>query len=138
MSGYDEEKIPQILSSSKTIAVVGISNKPDRDSYRVAKYLMNAGYEVLPVNPVIDSWEGLTAYKSLLDIPKEKKVDIVDIFRKPEAALEVVEEAVKIKPNVIWLQESVINDEAAQLAKENGSLVVMDRCMMKEHHRFNP
>lgn len=138
MAGYDEDKIPQILNSSKTVAVVGISDKPERDSYRVAKYLLSAGYDVLPVNPVIDSWEGISSYKSLSDIPSEKKVDIVDVFRKPEAALPVVEEAVKISPAVVWLQEGVVNTDAADLARKKGSLVVMDRCIMKEHKKFNP
>lgn len=132
MAGYDEDKIEQILTNSKTVAVVGISDKPERDSYRVAKYLRNAGYEIIPVNPVLDNWEGLPSYKSLSDIPGHRKVDIVDVFRKSEAALSVVEDAVKISPAVVWLQEGVINNEAADLAKNKGSLVVMDRCMMKE------
>ncbi len=136
MAGYDEERIPQILKDSKTVAVVGISAKPERDSYRVAKYLKEAGYEILPVNPVLETWDGQPAYSSLLDIPSEKKVDIVDVFRKPDAALSVVEEAVKISPSVVWLQEGVVNSDAADLAKKNGSLVVMDRCMMKEHNKF--
>lgn len=137
MAGYDEEKIPEILESSKTVAVVGISNKPERDSYRVAKYLKEAGYRVLPINPVIDSWDGQQSYKSLKDIPEGEKVDVVDIFRKPEAALEVVEEAISIKPAVVWLQEGVVNTEAADLARKSGSLVVMDRCIMKEHSRLH-
>ncbi len=136
MADYDEEKIPQILAGSKTVAVVGISDKPERDSYRVAKYLKAAGYEILPVNPVIDAWDGQPVYKSLLEIPKEKNVDIVDIFRKADAALSVVEEAVKISPKVVWMQESVVNADAAELAKKNGALVVMDRCMMKEHAKL--
>ena len=136
MTGYDENRIPQILKKSRTIAVVGISDKPERDSYRVAKYLKSAGYEILPVNPVIESWDGQTVYKNLSDIPGSKHVDIVDVFRKPEAALEAVRDALKIKPDTIWLQEGVVNKEAADLAKKSGSLVVMDRCMMKEHHKL--
>ena len=136
MTGYDEERIPQILKKSRTIAVVGISDKPERDSYRVAKYLKSAGYEILPVNPVIESWDGQMVYKNVSDIPGSKHVDIVDVFRKPEAALEAVRDALKIKPDTIWLQEGVVNKEAADLAKKSGSLVVMDRCMMKEHHRL--
>ena len=136
MSDYDEEKIPQILKNSKTVAVVGISDKPERDSYRVAKYLKGEGYEIIPVNPVIESWDGQPVYKSLLDIPRERKVDIIDIFRKSEAALPVVEEAVQLSPSVVWMQESVVNREAADLARKNGAMVVMDRCMMKEHARI--
>lgn len=137
MSDYDEDSIPEILKESKTVAVVGISAKPERDSYRVAKYLKEAGYEILPVNPVLESWDGQATYKSLLDIPSDKKVDVVDVFRKPEAALSVVEEAVKISPAAVWLQEGVVNKDAADLAKRHGALVVMDRCMMKEHSRIS-
>ncbi|MCL4336339.1 MAG: CoA-binding protein [Candidatus Thermoplasmatota archaeon] len=135
MTGYDENRIPQILKNSKTVAVVGISDKPDRDSYRVAKYLKSVGYEILPVNPALENWDGQPVYKNLGSIPGGKHVDIVDVFRKPEAALEVVQDAVKIKPGTIWLQEGVVNKEAADLAKKSGSFVVMDRCMMKEHRK---
>ncbi len=134
---YDEDKIQSILDESKTIAIVGISNKPERDSYRVAKYLQEKGYEILPVNPVIEEWEGIKSYKSLLDIPKDRKVDVVDIFRKSDAVVPVVEEALKISPKTVWMQEGVVNQEAAQLAKNNSLLVVMDRCIMKEHARLN-
>ncbi len=137
MASYDEDKIKTILSGSRTIAVVGISDKPERDSYRVAKYLKEKGYEILPVNPAIEQWEGIRSYKSLQEIPGEKKVDIIDIFRKSDAVLPIVQEALKIHPRTIWMQEGVVNEEAAQLAKKNSLLVVMDRCMMKEHARLN-
>ncbi|MDS0256968.1 CoA-binding protein [Thermoplasmatales archaeon AK] len=136
MSVYDEEKIPEILKNSKTIAVVGISDKPDRDSFRVANYLVSAGYNVIPVNPMLKSWQGRIAYPNLLEIPRTITVDVVDIFRRSEAVRPVVEEAVRIAPRVIWMQEGVVNIEAADLAKRNNMLVVMDRCMMKEHHRL--
>lgn len=136
MSTYDENKIPSILKESKTVAVVGISDKPERDSYRVAMYLKDKGYEIIPINPVIDEWSGIKSYKSLLDIPKDKKVDIVDIFRKSDAVIPIVQEALKINPRTVWMQEGVINEEAAKLAKDNSLLVVMDRCMMKEHARL--
>ncbi len=137
MASYDEDKIKTILSGSRTIAVVGISDKPERDSYRVAKYLKEKGYEILPVNPAIEQWEGIRSYKSLQEIPGEKKVDIIDIFRKSDVVLPIVQEALKIHPRTIWMQEGVVNEEAAQLAKKNSLLVVMDRCMMKEHARLN-
>ncbi len=137
MASYDEDKIKTILSGSRTIAVVGISDKPERDSYRVAKYLKEKGYEILPVNPAIEQWEGIRSYKSLQEIPGEKKVDIIDIFRKSDAVLPIVQEALKIHPRTIWMQEGVVNEEAAELAKKNSLLVVMDRCMMKEHARLN-
>ena len=137
MASYDEDKIKTILSGSRTIAVVGISDKPERDSYRVAKYLKEKGYEILPVNPAIEQWEGIRSYKSLQEIPGEKKVDIIDIFRKSDVVLPIVQEALKIHPRTIWMQEGVVNEEAAELAKKNSLLVVMDRCMMKEHARLN-
>ncbi|MCL4337881.1 MAG: CoA-binding protein [Candidatus Thermoplasmatota archaeon] len=137
MSSYDEDKIKTILSESRVIAVVGISDKPERDSYRVAKYLKEKGYEILPVNPVIEQWEGIRSYKSLQEIPGDKKVDIIDIFRKSDAVLPIVQEALKIHPRTVWMQEGVVNEEAAELAKKNSLLVVMDRCMMKEHARLN-
>lgn len=137
MADYDEGKIKSILQASKVVAVVGISDKPERDSYMVAMYLREKGYEILPVNPVIERWQGLKSYRSLLDIPGEKKVDIVDIFRKSDAVLPIVQEAIKIHPKTVWMQEGVVNEEAASLAKKNSLLVVMDRCMMKEHARLN-
>lgn len=136
MAQYDEERIPEILKESRTIAVVGISGKPERDSYRVAKYLKEKGYEILPVNPVLDEWDGQAVYRSLLDIPAGKHVDVVDIFRKPDAVPSIVEESLKIRPGTVWMQEGVVNDEAAENARKGGLQVVMDRCMMKEHSRL--
>lgn len=136
MANYDEDRIPQILKESRKIAVVGISDKPERDSYRVAKYLKAHGYEILPVNPVLESWDGQTVYKSLLDIPEGTGVDVVDIFRKSEAVPPIVEESIRIRPRAVWLQEGVVNEEAAETAKKGGLLVVMDRCMMKEHGKL--
>lgn len=137
MATYDEEKIPEILGVSKTIAVVGISDKPERDSYKVAKYLKDAGYEILPVNPVIERWDGQSVYKSLSDLPHGVSIDVVDVFRKPEAALQIVQDSLDIRPKTIWLQEGVVNEEAANLAKTRGLQVVMDRCMMKEHKKLH-
>ena len=136
MAGYDENKIPEILRNSKTVAVVGISDKADRDSFRVATYLRKNGFDIIPVNPAIAEWEGLKSYPNLASIPKNKNIDIVDIFRKPEVVPKIVEESLEMHPKVIWMQEGVINDNGARLAKENGILVVMDRCMMKEHSRL--
>ncbi len=137
MAKFDEEHIPEILDRYRTVAVVGISDKPDRDSYRVAEYLKQSGYNILPVNPTFDQWLGIKAYRDLSSIPRDVRVDIVDVFRKPDAAMQVVEEALKLKPAVIWLQEGVVNPEAAELAKSHGIQVVMDRCMMKEHRKFH-
>ena len=136
MAGYDENKISEILRNSRTVAVVGISDKAERDSFRVANYLRNNGFQIIPVNPVISEWEGLKTYPNLVSIPRDKKIDIVDIFRKSETVPKIVEESLEIHPKVIWMQEGVISEDAARLAKENGILVVMDRCMMKEHTRL--
>lgn len=137
MAKFDEEYIPEILDKYRTVAVVGISDKPDRDSYRVAEYLKQSGYHILPVNPTLDQWLGIKAYRDLSSIPEDVRVEIVDVFRKPDAALQVVEEALKLKPAVVWLQEGVVNHEAAELAKSHGIQVVMDRCMMKEHRKYH-
>jgi predicted CoA-binding protein len=136
MSGYDEAQIPEILKNYRNVAVVGLSDKSDRDSYRVAKYLMAHGYRIIPVNPAIESWEGIKSYPAVSSIPPDVKVEIVDVFRKPEAALDIVRDSLSRSPKVLWLQEGVVNSDAADLAKENGIRVVMDRCMMKEHNRL--
>ncbi|MEE9150545.1 MAG: CoA-binding protein, partial [Thermoplasmata archaeon] len=100
---------------------------------RVGKYLRNKGYRIIPVNPKYDTIIGLKSYPNLLKIPEE--VDIVDIFRKPKAVVEIVDEAIEKGAKVIWMQEGVINEEAARKAKEAGLTVVMDRCMYKEHKK---
>lgn len=133
MKAYDEDKIPEFLKMYRNVAVVGISNKPERDSYRVASYLKSHGFNVIPINPTMESWEGIRAYPDLKSIPTDVKIDIVDVFRKPDAVKDIVEEAASISTKLIWMQESVINEEAADLAKSKGMDVVMDRCMMKEH-----
>ncbi len=133
---YDEDKIPEILNSTRNIAVVGISEKAERDSYRVADYLKKQGYVIIPINPVLMEWNGIKAYPDLLTVPGNMKIDVVDIFRKPDAVIPVVKDALKRKPFAIWMQEGVVNNDAAEIARDAGILVVMDRCMMKEHHKL--
>ena len=133
---YDEDKIPEILNSTRNIAVVGISEKAERDSYRVADYLKKQGYVIIPINPVLMEWNGIKAYPDLLKVPGNMKIDVVDIFRKPDAVVPVVKDALKRKPFAIWMQEGVVNSDAAEIARDAGILVVMDRCMMKEHHKL--
>jgi Predicted CoA-binding protein len=133
---YDEDKIPEILNSTRNIAVVGISEKAERDSYRVADYLKKQGYVIIPINPVLMEWNGIKAYPDLLTVPGNMKIDVVDIFRKPDAVVPVVRDALKRKPFAIWMQEGVVNSDAAEIARDAGILVVMDRCMMKEHHKL--
>ena len=124
-------KIRRILEDSKTIAVVGLSPKPQRPSHRVARYLLAAGYTIIPVNPGQDTILGLPCYPNLRAIPMP--VDLVDIFRRPEAVLPVVEEAIAIGSRFIWMQEGIVNDEAAAKAEAAGLEVIMDRCTMVDH-----
>ncbi len=125
------QELIDILSRSKTIAVVGISPKEDRPSHWIAKYLIDHGYEVIGVNPGITELFGRKIYKSLLDVPVH--VDIVDIFRPAEAVPEIVEEAIQMKAKVIWMQEGIVNNAAAERAKAAGLEVVMSKCIYIEH-----
>jgi len=123
-----EEKI---LNSSRTVAVVGLSSKPDRPSYKVASYLKEQGYKIIPVNPAEKEILGELCYPDLASIPE--LIDVVDIFRRSEEVLPIVKEAIKIGAKAVWMQEGVINEEAAARAREAGLMVVMDKCMRKEH-----
>ena len=124
----------QILETGKTVAVVGLSDKPDRESHRVAKYLQDHGYRIIPVNPTVSEVLGEKSYASVTDIPGQ--VDIVDVFRKPEAVLTVAQEAIDAGAGTLWLQLGVVNQEAAEKAEAAGLQVVMDRCMKVEHGRL--
>ncbi len=115
----------------KNIAVVGISDNPERPSHYVASFLENQGYNIIPVNPNLEEWEGKKCYPDLRSIPV--KVDVVDIFRRSEAVPPIVDEAIAIKAKVVWMQEGIINEEAAGKARNAGIEVVMDRCMKKEY-----
>jgi predicted CoA-binding protein len=126
------DPITNLLARSKTIAVVGLSNSPLRPSHGVAAYMQTQGYRIIPVNPKIEESLGEKSYKSLLEIPE--KVDIVNIFRRPEYVEEVVDQAIQLSVPVIWMQESVVNEKAAQKARQAGIFVVMDQCILKEHH----
>lgn len=119
-----------ILKSSKVVAVVGLSSDPERPSNRVASFLMQNGYRIIPVNPEERQVFGLTSYPDLTAIPE--KVDVVDIFRRSEQVLPVVEDAIKIGAKVVWMQEGIVNQAAADKAAVAGLKVVMDRCMRKE------
>jgi uncharacterized protein len=120
-----------ILKTFRVVAVVGISANQERASYSVAKYLQENGYRVIPVNPSMKEVLGEVCYPDLLSIPD--KVEIVDIFRRPEDVPQVVEQAIKIGAKAVWMQEGVVNELGASSAKEAGLLVVMDRCMKKAH-----
>jgi predicted CoA-binding protein len=123
----------QILTSYRTIAVVGLSPDPGKPSYEVASYLKRAGYRIIPVNPACQEVLGERCYASLADIPEP--FEIVDIFRRSEFVPEIVEQAIGKGAKVIWMQEGVVHQEAAERAEAAGLSVVMDHCMLKEHHR---
>ncbi len=125
------DPITDLLKTAKNIAVVGLSGNPLRPSHGVAAYLQGRGYRIIPVNPHIDSALGEKSYASLLEVPE--KVDIVNIFRRPQFVEAVVDQAIQLKVPAIWMQEEVIHEKAAGKARRAGIFVVMDRCILKEH-----
>jgi uncharacterized protein len=129
-----DRAIRQILETGKTVAVVGLSDKPDRESYKVAQYLQEHGYRIIPVNPTVDQVLGEKSYASVAAIPEQ--VDIVDVFRKPDAVAPVAQEAIDAGAETLWMQLGVVNQEAADMAEAAGLQVVMDRCMKIEHGRL--
>ena len=122
------------LNLPKTVAMIGLSDNPDRPSYEVGLYLKNQGFNIIPVNPNVEEVFGIKSYPSILEIPESIKIDVVDIFRKPDQVAPIIEEVVKSgrKP-VIWMQEGVGSVETKELAEKNGLEVVMDMCMIKVH-----
>ena len=124
----------QLLEQSKTVAVVGWSNKPDRPSNRIANRLMNYGYQVYLVNPTIESTPEQPVYAALADIPV--KVDIVDVFRRAEDVPEVVKDAINIGAKAVWMQQGIVNEDAAKQAESAGLKVVMDHCINDEYRRL--
>src|SRR5450631_4864313 len=125
------DPITDLLKSSKTIAVVGLSDDPVRPSHGVTAYMQSHGYRIIPVNPRIEESLGEKAYATLSDVPE--KIDIVDIFRRSEFVEVIVDEAIRLKVPAIWMQEDVIHEKAAEKARQAGIFVVMDRCILKEH-----
>jgi len=126
-----EPEIIRDILKLKTIAVVGLSAKPERPSYRVASYLQSQGYRIIPVNPGQKEILGEKCYRSLKDIPDP--VDVVDVFRRSDHVPPIADEAIAIKAKALWLQDGVINEESARKAKEAGLLVVMDDCILRQH-----
>jgi uncharacterized protein len=125
------DPITELLSQARTIAVVGLSDNPMRPSHGVSAYMQSQGYRIIPVNPRIELCLGEKVYACLLDVPE--KIDIVNIFRRPEFVEEVVDQAIELEAPAIWMQEDVVHDEAAEKARRAGIFVVMDRCILKEH-----
>ena len=127
-------RIPEILQSARTIAVVGLSSKRYRPSYGVTEYMQRAGYHIIPVNPEETEVLGEKSYPDLDSVPEA--IDIVDVFRRSEFVPDIVEAAIRKGAKVVWMQEDVIHEDAARRAEEAGLDVVMDRCILKEHRRL--
>jgi uncharacterized protein len=129
-----DEKLRDILLSAKTIASVGLSSNQGKESYWIASYLKEQGYRVIPVNPTAPEIFGEKAYPDLQSVPE--KIDVVQVFRKPEDVPLIVDDAIKVGAKVVWMQEGIVNYEAAQKAEEAGLRVVMDACMRSTHRRL--
>jgi predicted CoA-binding protein len=129
-----DNEMKQILLSTKTIASVGLSSNPQKESYGIVLYLKDQGYQIIPVNPTATEILGEKAYPDLESIPE--KIDVVQVFRKPEDVPPVVDSAIKVGAKVVWMQEGIVNEEAAQKAREAGLQVVMDACMRATHRRL--
>jgi predicted CoA-binding protein len=138
MPSRDDHAIRELFSSAKIIAVVGLSSKRARASFGVSRYMQSVGYRIIPVNPNETDVLGEKAYADLDAIPKDLKIDIVNIFRRSEEVPEVVDAAIQLHAPAIWMQEGVIHEEAAAKARAAGIFVVMDRCLLKDHRRLMP
>jgi len=130
----DSHMIEELLRTARTIAVVGLSSKKFRPSYGVSEYMKRAGYRIIPVNPNETEVLGEKAYASLSEVPE--RIDIVDIFRRREFVPEIVEGAIRAGARAVWMQEGVIHEEAARRARDAGLIVIMDRCILKDHLRM--
>ena len=129
-----DDYLRKLLTEAQTVAVVGISPRPNRPSHAVAAYLNDVGYRIYPVNPAIESWNGIPAHDSVSDIPET--IDIVDVFRRPLQVGPVVDDAIAAGACAVWMQQGIVNEDAAQMARQAGLDVVMDRCMLVEHRRL--
>lgn len=128
------DEIESILNKYDTVAIVGLSRNPEKDGHKVGKYLIDNGFTVIPVNPYAKEILGEKSYPSLKDIPDDIQVDIVCIFRPPDEVNEIVDDAIAISAEVIWMQIGIVNNAAADKARSAGLLVVMNKCMKIEHH----
>ncbi len=134
MADRESDRIAELLKSAKTIAVVGLTDDPMRPSYGVSHYMQSQGYRIIPVNPNIAETLGEKAFRSLTHIPEN--IDIVNIFRRSESVPEIVDQAIALKVQAIWMQEGVLHEGAAEKARQAGIFVVMDKCILKEHARY--
>jgi len=125
------DEIRKLLTSTRTIAVVGLSSDPIRPSFGVSQYMQRRGYRIIPVNPNEQTVLGEKSYRCLAEVPE--KIDLVDVFRRPEYVPEIVDEVIRMKIPAVWLQEGVVHQAAAKKGREAGVVVVMDKCILKEH-----
>lgn len=130
--------IPEILSKFKTIAVVGLSDKPEKPSNSVSKYMLEAGYTIIPINPMHEQVFGLKCYPSLLSLPDQLKstIEIVNVFRKPSDVPPIIDEAIQMGAKAVWLQLGITHEASAEKARLNGLEVVQNRCILVEHQRY--
>lgn len=143
VESLSQECAREILKKYKTVAIVGLSRDPSKTSYEVAEYLKEQGYNIIPINPFTDKILGKKSYGSLLEMPAkvQKAVEIVDIFRPAEDVISIVEQAVELRKlhgvlRVVWMQLGIMNETAAEMARKAGMVVIMNRCMMKEHKQM--
>jgi uncharacterized protein len=136
VSNASDAEIDGVLATMRTIAVVGLSDRPDRESYRVAEYVQRHGYRIVPVNPAVSEVLGERSYPDLAAIPPEVAIDVVDIFRKPEFIPAVVDGAIARGARAVWMQLGLAHNAAAEKARAAGLAVVMDRCLKVEHARW--
>ena len=134
--GPSDQELRSILGDSTTIAVVGLSSNPDRPSNEVAEFLQSKGYRIVPVNPKETEVLGERAYPSLLDVPEEIRIDVVDVFRRAEHTPEIAEQAVARGAKVLWLQEGIADDEARRIGEDAGLTVIMGLCIKKQRQRL--
>lgn len=132
----DDPELRVLLGDARTVAVVGLSSKPNRPSHEVARYLLQHGYRIVPVNPGETEVLGQRAYPTLMDIPEDVRVDVVDVFRRTEETPEVARQAVAIGAKVLWLQEGIVNEEAHWIADEAGLDVIMGVCIRQVYDRL--
>jgi predicted CoA-binding protein len=136
VSTPDDRELRSLLGDARVVAVVGLSSNPTRPSYDVAHYLQRSGYRIVPINPREREVLGERAYPSLLDVPDDVRIDVVDVFRRAEETPDVARQAVAIGAKALWLQVGIVNEEAARIATEGGLEVVMGLCLMHERARL--
>lgn len=132
----NDEHIKHLFQTARTIASVGVSSDVTKDSFGVVTYLHARGYRIIPVNPKAERIIGAKVFHDLLEIPDQQRVDVVQVFRPADEAPGIVEKAIRIGASCVWLQEGIVSEDAAAIARAAGLTIVMDRCMMQEHRRL--